>query len=195
MAVALHVTLRRLSMACGNWRSIALSVLVSLSLAACSGAFPLGGAKTQPRPDGKETGKAGRVTEPVSEQPPEGKRHEATGQSEVARTAPAKTPPASPPPASPPPAPAHKQLSPLPVSELLGLDRLAARNLVGLPDDTSETPPAVIWEYRHAKCVLKLNFYLEVTKKEYRVLSTKFEIEEGSKMTEQACLDAIRSAA
>ena len=162
-----------------------LPLLLAVQLNACNQLQPKeAGPEARPVPNASSE-PTEKVTEPVAEKS-EGKKQGEPPPLSIARTEP--TPPTA------PPAPPRKLLSPLPVGDLIGLNREEARKLVGLPRTTSDEPPAVIWEYRHERCVLKLNFYLEVTKKVYRILSTKFEIPDGTRLSEQGCLDAIRSA-
>lgn len=163
-------------------RGLAPLLLACLQLAGCAGGMPQGGsgqAGAAPPPVSRPVAPTEPVADTKGAPPPSA---QSTAEEKLTRIVPPK----------PTPAP-RKVEPPLPVESLVGLDQDEATRLVGLPASVVEQPPAIIWHYKNARCALALHFYLEVKQKNYRVLRTKVEATDGSDISAQACLDAIRA--
>lgn len=159
------------------------SLLLGLQLAACAVSPQVGGAESG-RAAPPPADRAAKVVEPVVAPHAASPKQETKKADEqvLAR----KTP------MEPQSKPARTRLAPLPLKSLIGLDQAAAAALIGPPTTVAEQPPAILWEYHDAACTLKLNFFLEVQQKNYRILTVKVEGTDGSEPADQACLDAIR---
>ena len=59
----------------------------------------------------------------------------------------------------PPPPPAEQQLAAAAPDRLVGLTGATVRRAMGEPEMRRRDPPAEVWQYRTARCVLDLYFY------------------------------------
>ena len=119
---------------------------------------------------------------------------------------PAPDPPVSPPaqaalPAPPPPAPAPRerpqaaaQPTDFDPAKLIGLEKDQTLAMLGQPAAVREQPPATVWTYRSRECALDIFFYMDLSTRAFRVLTTEVTSELKSADARRTCLNRLRTA-
>jgi hypothetical protein len=110
----------------------------------------------------------------------------------VARAAPAFIPPLPP---QRPALPLAEEEAPAPdpgkrqLASVFGFDEDQLRALFGTPSWVEEVPPAVEWQYGTASCTLRVFFFMEVSTRNFRVLSYDLTSKEAADVldAEQRC--------
>jgi hypothetical protein len=114
--------------------------------------------------------------------------------------------PAAPPPAQvaspvpPPPAPAPRERpqatppSDFDPAKLIGLGKDQTLSMLGQPAAVREQPPATVWTYRARECALDIFFYMDLSTRTFRVLTTEVTSELKSADARRTCLNRLRTA-
>ena len=77
------------------------------------------------------------------------------------------------------------------VAHLVGLSQTDTTKLFGLPAERRNLPPSEIWTYHSTVCDVKLFFYPEVGKPNFRALTYQIDERGASDATHNACLSSI----
>lgn len=77
------------------------------------------------------------------------------------------------------------------LASVVGFDEDAVRNLLGEPIWVKEIPPALSWQYASDACVLELLFFMEVTTRNFRVLSYDVTSDDDAIDVDQRCLSTL----
>ena len=77
---------------------------------------------------------------------------------------------------------------------LIGLDQPSVERHLGIPVIKRESPPAEIWVYDGAECVLNLYFYLNLESQAFETLRYEVVGMGGERPSDRACYDNIVSA-
>jgi hypothetical protein len=97
--------------------------------------------------------------------------------------------------ASLPPKPLPRALPKLDPKELIGLDKAAITALIGKPGFLRIDPPAELWRYRQAGCILDIFLYATGGNSEpKRAKHIEARSRTGQPLPMTPCLDAIRKA-
>jgi hypothetical protein len=101
-------------------------------------------------------------------------------------------------PAPPPPAPAPRERPQAPAdfdpAKLVGLGKDQTLVLLGQPAAVREQPPATVWTYRTRECALDVFFYMDLSTRAFRVLTTEVTSELKSADARRTCLNRLRTA-
>ncbi len=95
------------------------------------------------------------------------------------------------PPVKPVPPPRGNDDVPDGLASVVGFDQDAVRNLLGDPIWVQEIPPALSWQYASDACVLELLFFMEVTTRNFRVLSYDVTSDDDAIDVDQRCLSTL----
>ena len=95
------------------------------------------------------------------------------------------------PPVKPVPPPRATEAVPDGLASVVGFDEDAVRNLLGDPIWVKEIPPALSWQYASDACVLELLFFMEVTTRNFRVLSYDVTSDDDAIDVDQRCLSTL----
>ena len=95
------------------------------------------------------------------------------------------------PPVKPVPPPRDSDDVPAGLAGVVGYDQDAVRNLLGEPIWVEEIPPALSWQYASDECVLRVLFFMEVTTRNFRVLSYDVTSDDDATDVDQRCLSAL----
>lgn len=101
---------------------------------------------------------------------------------ETARTAPANKPK----PAKPAP---H-----VPITSLVGSTMAEIESSLGRPSLIREEKPAVVYEYRADGCEMRLIFFMDIERDEFRVLSYDVKAQQKRYNDLQRCVDTVAAA-
>jgi hypothetical protein len=77
------------------------------------------------------------------------------------------------------------------VAHLVGLSQIDATKLFGLPAERRNIPPSEIWTYHSTVCDVKLFFYPEVGKPNFRALTYQIDERSVSDASHQTCLASL----
>ena len=166
-----------------GWRSWARATCVAAAIAGLSGCesvawenFPwpgrdAGAEKAAPPPITVEPPLAAAAPAPVK--PPGLPDHPAPAKPKVIQSPPPK------PDAAEPEGgevalletPVVPEVRPMPPARLVGLSEEGTESILGKAVSVSEQPPAQVWLYTNDQCQLSLFFYMDVNKREFRVLT------------------------
>ena len=78
---------------------------------------------------------------------------------------------------------------------LVGSDEPAVAEVLGEPNWFEDIPPARMWQYASANCVLQLYFFMELSTRNFRVLSYELESGYDGDNAEQQCFSELVSRA
>ncbi len=95
------------------------------------------------------------------------------------------------PPIKPVPPPRESEVAPAGLAGVVGYDQDAVRDLLGDPIWVEEIPPALSWQYASDECVLRVLFFMEVTTRNFRVLSYDVTSDDDAIDVDQRCLSAL----
>ena len=95
------------------------------------------------------------------------------------------------PPVKPVPPPRGSEDVPVGLAAVVGYDQDAVRDLLGDPIWVEEIPPALSWQYASDQCVLRVLFFMEVTTRNFRVLSYDVTSDDDAIDVDQRCLSAL----
>lgn len=95
------------------------------------------------------------------------------------------------PPVKPVPPPRGSEVGPEGLAGVVGYDQDAVRDLLGDPIWVEEIPPALSWQYASDECVLRVLFFMEVTTRNFRVLSYDVTSDDDAIDVDQRCLSAL----
>lgn len=95
------------------------------------------------------------------------------------------------PPVKPVPPPRGSEDVPAGLASVVGFDEDAVRDLLGEPIWVKEIPPALSWQYASDDCVLELLFFMEVTTRNFRVLSYDVTSDDDAIDVDQRCLSTL----
>ena len=95
------------------------------------------------------------------------------------------------PPVKPVPPPRESEDVPAGLAAVVGYDQDAVRDLLGDPIWVEEIPPALSWQYASDQCVLRVLFFMEVTTRNFRVLSYDVTSDDDAIDVDQRCLSAL----
>ena len=93
----------------------------------------------------------------------------------------------------PKPEPPSDQIAAIPsdLASVVGYDRAEVRDLLGEPIWVEEIPPALSWQYASEECVLRVFFFMEVTTRNFRVLSYDVTSNDDANDVDQRCLSDL----
>ena len=98
---------------------------------------------------------------------------------------------AAPPPAPPrPPRPAPPELDP---RRLVGLDRDETLAMLGQPSSMREQPPSTVWTYKTPSCALDIFFFMDLSTRAFRVLSTELSVDSRAADARRTCLRQLQA--
>ena len=95
------------------------------------------------------------------------------------------------PPVKPVPPPREIEAAPAGLASVVGFDQDAVRDLLGDPIWVQEIPPALSWQYASDACVLELLFFMEVTTRNFRVLSYDVTSDDDAIDVDERCLSTL----
>jgi hypothetical protein len=99
-----------------------------------------------------------------------------------------------PPPAPPRPRPPAQQQQPeLDPRRLVGLDRDATLAMLGQPSSVREQPPSTVWTYKTQGCALDIFFFMDLSTRAFRVLSTELSIDSRAADARRNCLRQLQA--
>ena len=103
--------------------------------------------------------------------------------------------------APPPPARAPRERPPQQTApadfdpaKLVGLGKDETLAMLGQPAGVREQPPATVWTYRSRECALDVFFYMDLSTRAFRVLTTEVTSELKSADARRTCLNRLRTA-
>jgi len=91
----------------------------------------------------------------------------------------------------PVPPPRENEDVPAGLAGVVGFDQDAVRDLLGDPIWVEEIPPALSWQYASDECVLRVLFFMEMTTRNFRVLSYDVTSDDDAIDVDQRCLSAL----
>lgn len=80
---------------------------------------------------------------------------------------------------------------PADLAAVVGFDQDAVRDLLGEPIWVEEIPPALSWQYASDQCVLRVLFFMEVTTRNFRVLSYDVTSNDDANNVDQRCFSEL----
>jgi hypothetical protein len=116
---------------------------------------------------------------------------------------PAPEPEPTPPPptetaAAPPPTQARPPRPPAPpelnLQRLVGLDREETMAVLGQPAAVREQPPSTVWTYKAQGCALDVFFFMDLSTRAFRVLSTELTTDSRAADARRVCLRQLQAA-
>ena len=104
--------------------------------------------------------------------------------------------PAAPPPPARAPRERPQQAAPADFdpTKLVGLGKDETLAALGQPAGVREQPPATVWTYRSRECALDVFFYMDLSTRAFRVLTTEVTSELKSADARRTCLNRLRTA-
>ncbi|NNG02772.1 MAG: hypothetical protein HKM95_01555 [Inquilinus sp.] len=81
--------------------------------------------------------------------------------------------------------------TPADLAAVVGYDQDAVRELLGDPIWVEEIPPALSWQYASDQCVLRVLFFMEVTTRNFRVLSYDVTSSDDANNVDQRCFSEL----
>lgn len=98
-----------------------------------------------------------------------------------------------PPPAAPEPEEPEAEVAELPegFAELVGSGESEVVRALGDPNWFEDIPPARMWQYASQNCVLQLYFFMELSTRDFRVLSYELESGYDDGNADQQCFDEL----
>jgi hypothetical protein len=79
-------------------------------------------------------------------------------------------------------------------AKLVGLGKDETLAMLGQPAAVREQPPATVWTYRSRECALDVFFYMDLSTRAFRVLTTEVTSELKSADARRTCLNRLRTA-
>jgi hypothetical protein len=79
-------------------------------------------------------------------------------------------------------------------AKLVGLGKDETLSALGQPAGVREQPPATVWTYRSRDCALDVFFYMDLSTRTFRVLTTEVTSELKSADARRTCLNRLRTA-
>jgi LysM repeat protein len=90
--------------------------------------------------------------------------------------------------------PADDRPSRVVLDTIVGYDETTVTELLGAPDSSEDDPPARVWQYASENCVLDVYFYMELSTRNYRVLSYELDSAHDTPDVEQQCITELVDA-
>jgi hypothetical protein len=75
---------------------------------------------------------------------------------------------------------------------LVGLGEGEVADLIGVPGEVREEPPARVWRYAGDGCSVDVLFYFDLTLQQFRALTYRIEPEGQSEQAQRNCLGGIQ---
>jgi|GEM_PF-1816860 len=90
--------------------------------------------------------------------------------------------------------PARDEPGRVALDTIVGYDETTVAELLGAPDSSEDDPPARVWQYASENCVLDVYFYMELSTRNYRVLSYELDSAHDAPDVEQQCITELVDA-